>query len=208
MPQTLKRERWCTKQLFLLLTASIMFSLSSCSMEKRSTDPLYDVDSLIQTQIKYLKAYKASVEKRALLDGVQNVTTITPKDSSDWSEELAIFLELNVINKPSNKASYKIEDTLDDRSNLNIKSFTSTEELPVTFLKLYYYRSLDQLRKVEAQYSEANALYKSTRFLTMEFEQILNKTLLTSYAVTGGQKMFLDDSVQYSIRANIAVKEN
>jgi hypothetical protein len=208
MPHTLQRGRWCNKQLFLLLTASIMFSLASCSMEKRSRDPLYDVDSLIQTQIKYLKAYEASIEKRALLDGVQNVTTITPKDSSDWSEELAIFLELNMINKPSNKASYKIEDKLDDRSNLNIKSFTSTEELPVTFLKLYYYRSLDQLRKVEAQYSEANALYKSTRFLTMEFEQVLNKTLLTSYAVAGGQKMFLDDSVQYSIRANIAVKKN
>jgi hypothetical protein len=208
MPYTLKRERRCNTKLFLLLTASIMFSLASCSMEKRIADPLYDVDSLIQTQIKYLKVYKASIEKRALLDGVQNVTTITPKDSTDWIEELAIFLELSVINKPSNKTYYKIEETLDDRSNLNVRSFTSTDELPVTFLKLYYYRSLDQLRKVEAQYSEANALYKSTRFLTMEFEQIFNKTLLTSYAVAGGQKMFLDDSVQYSIRANIAVKEN
>jgi hypothetical protein len=208
MPYTLKRERRCNTKLFLLLTASIMFSLASCSMEKRIADPLYDVDSLIQTQIKYLKVYKASIEKRALLDGVQNVTTITPKDSTDWIEELAIFLELSVINKPSNKTYYKIEETLDDRSNLNVRSFISTDELPVTFLKLYYYRSLDQLRKVEAQYSEANALYKSTRFLTMEFEQIFNKTLLTSYAVAGGQKMFLDDSVQYSIRANIAVKEN
>src|SRR5688500_7582547 len=174
MPYTLKRERRCNTKLFLLLTASIMFSLASCSMEKRIADPLYDVDSLIQTQIKYLKVYKASIEKRALLDGVQNVTTTTPKDSTDWIEELAIFLELSVINKPSNKTYYKIEETLDDRSNLNVRSFTSTDELPVTFLKLYYYRSLDQLRKVEAQYSEANALYKSTRFLTMEFEQIFN----------------------------------
>ena len=180
--------------------------LGACSSEKRGVNPLYNVDSLIQTQISYLKTYETSVEKHALLDGVRKTTTITPRDSSAWNEELAIFLELEVINKPSNKSLYKVEDKLDNKSNLNVKSFVATEELPVTVLTIYYDRSLDQVRKIEAQYNEANALYKSMRYLTLEFEQIFNKTLLTSYTVAGGQKMFLDDSVQYSIKANIAIK--
>jgi hypothetical protein len=206
MRHTLTQERRWAMQPLLLLAGFVIF-LGACSSEKRSVQPLYNVDSLVRTQIDYLKTYETSVEKHVLLDGVRKTTTITPKDSAAWNEELAIFLELEVINKPSNKALYEAEQKLDTKSNLNVKSFTSTEELPVTFLKIYYDGSLDQVRKIEAQYNEANALYKSTRYLTMEFEQIFNKTLLTSYAVAGGQKMFLDDSVQYSIQATIAVKQ-
>lgn len=203
-----KQGKPFNKQLFLLFTALISLLLANCSPETRSREALYDIDSLIRTQIRYLKEYNTSIQKTALLNGVQNVTTIKPTDSADWDEELAIFMELDVMNKPSNKALYKIDSELDSKNNLNVKSFTATEDLPVVFLKVYYNRSLDELRKVEARYYESNALYKSTRYLTMEFEQVYNTTLLTSYKVAGGQKMFLDDSVQYSISASIDVKQN
>jgi hypothetical protein len=105
------------------------------------------------------------------------------------------------------KAVYKVEEYADSKSNLTVKSFATTEDLPVRFLKIYYQKSLSQLRKIEAQYNEANSLYSSRRFLTMEFENVYNKTILTSYSISGGQKMFLDDSVQYNIDANIVLKK-
>jgi hypothetical protein len=193
----------------VVLTAMMLSSmfLISCSNERQNVAGLYNVDSLIKTQINYLIGHEASISKKAILNGAEKNTTISPKDTADWAKELAIFLELDVVNKPINKNAYKIENYADNKSNLRVKSFMTTEDLPVKFLRVYYYRSMRSIRKIEAKYQETNSLYSSTRFLTMEFENIYNKTVLTSYAIAGGQKMFLDDSVQYTIGASIALKK-
>jgi hypothetical protein len=191
--------------LVAIIVCSMLFI--SCSTEKQKPAGLYNVDSLINTQIRYLISHNAAISKKAVLNDEEKITTTNPKDSSDWNEELAIFLGLDVVNKPINKGAYKIETYADNKSNLSVKSFTTTEDLPVKYLRLYYQQSMGQLRKIEAQYRETNSLYISSRFLTMEFENIFNKTMLTSYSIAGGQKMFLDDSVQYTIGVNIALKK-
>ena len=193
-------------RLFYVAIVLITLVFLSCS-EETKTAGLYNVDSLFKTQIDYLVGHEALISKKAVLNGVEQITTINPKDSLAWNEELAIFFELDVVNKPIHKSIYKVEEYADSRSNLRVKSFSTTEDLPVRFLKVYYQNSLSQLRKIEAQYNEANSLYSSKRFLTMEFENVYNKTILTSYSITGGQKMFLDDSVQYNITGNIVLKK-
>jgi len=194
-------------RLFQVPIVLITLIFLSCSTEEQRTAGLYNVDSLFKTQIDYLVGHEAVISKKAVLNGVEKITTINPKDSLAWNEELAIFFELDVVNKPIHKGIYNIEEYADNKSNLSVKSFSTTEDLPVRFLKVYYQNSLSQLRKIEAQYNEANSLYSSKRFLTMEFENVYNKTILTSYSITGGQKMFLDDSVQYNIDANIVLKK-
>jgi hypothetical protein len=167
---------------------------------------LYNVDSVINTQVGYLVEHGASIQKKAILNGVETITKGTPTDSISWQKELSIFLELDVVNKPINKGEYEVQQHADSRSNLKVKSFSTTEDLPVRFLKVYYRKSLTDLRKIEAQYREANSLYSSARLLTMEFENIHNKAILSSYRIEGGQKMFLDDSVQYTIAATIDLR--
>ena len=191
-------------QVVIVLMALIFLS---CSAEEQNTAGLFNVDSLFKTQIDYLVGHEAVISKKAVLNGVEKITTINPKDSLAWNAELAIFFELDVVNKPIHKAIYKVEEYADNKSNLSVKSFSTTEDLPVRFLRIYYQNSLSQLRKIEAQYNETNSLYSSRRFLTMEFENVYNKTILTSYSIAGGQKMFLDDSVQYNIDANIVLKK-
>ena len=186
------------------LTGMFFFS---CSTESHKSVGLYNVDSLIKTQTGYLISHKAAVHKKAVLNGVEKVTMATPKNAEAWNEELAIFFELDVVNKPIHRGVYSIGNHADPKSNLSVKSFTTTEDLPVKYLKIYYHDSLDQLRKIEAQYDEENALYSSKRFLTMEFENIYGKTMLTAYSIAGGQKMFLDDSVRYTIDSSIALSK-
>jgi hypothetical protein len=41
----------------------------------------------------------------------------------------------------------------------------------------------------------------------MEFENFRNRAILSSYRIDGGQKMFLDDSVRYTIAATIDLKQ-
>jgi hypothetical protein len=189
--------------------AIVLFTLFflSCSTNDQKVAVLYNVDSLFNTQIDYLLGHQAVLNKKAVLNGIEKITTINPKDSLAWNQELAIFFELDVVNKPIYKGVYKIEEFADNKSNLSVKYFSTTEDLPARFLKVYYQKSLRQLRKIEARYDEANSLYSSRRFLTMEFENVYNKTILTSYSIAGGQKMFLDDSVQYNIDANIVLKK-
>ncbi len=185
-----------------------VFLLVSCSTEKKSqVAGLLDIDSILHSHIRNLINERATINKRAILNGVEQLTTVMPKDSAEWSEELAIFFELSAINKPSSKGTYKVDESADNKSNLTVKSFVTTEDLPVRYLKVYYHKSINELRKIEAQYREANALYSSTRFLIMEFESVYGKTLLTSYSITGGQKMFLDDSVEYNIAARVSLKK-
>ena len=192
-----------------LLSIAAVCSLFTwgCGGENQSTASLYDIDSVIQHQISYFINQEVEIRKKAVLNGVEKSTIIQPKDSVDWEEELTIFLELNIINRPINRNLYNVEDLSDTESNLRIKSFTATEELPVKYLKVYYFKTMDRIRKIEAEYNAKNSLYKSTRLLTLEFEEIEGKSRLASYAVDGGQKMFLDDSVQYTIDAAIARKQ-
>lgn len=203
-PRVLKMD---AKFFLYRAVAAIALLSMSCSGEQRNVPGLYNVDSLFEKQIKYLLLHEAAIKKKAVLNGVEKITTISPGDSVTWAEELSIFYELDVVNKPIHKDIYKVEEYADSRSNLSVRSYSATEDLPVKFLRIYYEKSLNNLRKIEAQYNEANSLYSSRRFLTLQFENVYNKTILTSYSVAGGQKMFLDDSVQYTIDATVVLNK-
>lgn len=178
---------------------------SSCQEEKQPAT-FYPVDSLISGQIHHLTEIRAGLFKEALLSGKADTVTYIPRDTVAWQNELGIFQKLDIINKPVNKGSYLIDDGLfDPGSNLTVKAFTSLKKLPVVYLKIYYQGSIDRPRKIEALYDEENALYHSARLLSMHFEQIQNRVVLTRYSIKGGQKMIFGDSVAFFISGKIQV---
>src|SRR4030095_152784 len=107
----------------------VLFTLFflSCSTNDQKVAVLYNVDSLFNTQNDYLLGHQAVLNKKAVLNGIEKITTINPKDSLAWNQELAIFFELDVVNKPIYKGVYKIEEFADNKSNLSVKSFSTTE---------------------------------------------------------------------------------
>ena len=72
--------------------------------------------------------------------------------------------------------------------------------------KIYYQDIPSKLRKIEALYQQDNALLKTRRKLTMEFTDLYDKNILTSYSIDGTQKMFVGDSIRFTI--NCAVQLN
>lgn len=180
----------------------------SCSTEKREATSLYNIDSLVSSQIRHLNEQRATLLKEARIGSQQDNTVYRPKDTLAWSTEFEIFRELNAINKPINRDNYIIDDGLfDPSSNLTVKAFSLKENLnlPVKYIRIFYLNSLQRPRKIEALYNDKNLLSASSRLLTMEFNQINNKNMLTAYAIQGGQKMILGDSVSFLIKGKIVI---
>ncbi|HEY3402096.1 MAG TPA: hypothetical protein VGK59_01850 [Ohtaekwangia sp.] len=149
------------------------------------------------------------MKKTAVLDGKQSLSTLELKDSLGWENELAVFREIDMINKPINRYEYVMKDGIPDtKSNLSIKSVTTTDtKLPVEYIQLFYHQVPQKIKRIEAHFRESNSLYTSSRYLTLEFQEIHEEPILTHYTIRGGQKMFMSDSVQYTIQASITIPD-
>ena len=198
---------WRTDRSFLkiLVVLSLAIPVVSCESEKNPA-AFYGIDSLVVAQAALLASIEARLSKEALLHGKTDTVTYTPQDTITWINELDIFRKLDIINKPVNMGSYLVKDgLLDKESNLTVKAFTSLKKLPVVYLKIFYQDTISKPRKIEALYDEATLLHQSVRMLSMHFQQIENRTVLTSYAIRGGQKMVVGDSVAFFINGKIMV---
>lgn len=189
-----------------IILAGTAVILSSCQTNENIRSVYFPVDSLINTQVEYLNQAQAVLTKIAEIDGAVETTSFTPKDSTAWANELDIFAELNVINSYGNARRYKVENGLKDpNSNLSILSFTGSGTLPVVYLKVFYLESQSRIRRIESLYQEENSLVKGSRLLILEFQEINGKVMLTSYSIEGSQKMFLGESVKFSIKGTITL---
>lgn len=189
-----------------VIFAGVTITLSSCYKKEDKVSLYYPVDSLINAQVEYLEQSKALLSKKAEIDGVEEISSFTPKDSTAWANELDIFSELNVINSRGNAKSYVVEKGVkDSNSNLSIRSYTGKGTLPVVYLKVFYLETPSRIRRIESLYQEENSLVKGSRLLILEFQEINKKIVLTSYSIEGSQKMFLGESVKFSIKGTITL---
>jgi hypothetical protein len=194
------------QKVFVLMLVALGFA--SCN-QRQVRENLYPIDSLLNEQVRLFQKQKVTLTKEALLKESEDKKNYLPSDSAAWAKELDIFFQLAAINKPGNKSNYLIDDQLyDPGSNLTVKALTAKEDLPVRSLRVFYDRDPLQPRKIEAIFQEGNVLYSTARNLLLEFQQIDNKNMLTSYSIHGIQKMVLSDSVRFVVRARINVEKN
>lgn len=190
--------------LFAILSVSLL--ITACEEKRSDTKFYYPIDSLLTQQAQYLTESKAKLSKQAAIDGKKEATAFVPKDTTAWLHELDVFAELNDINKPTNVGKYRTERGIKDQtSNLLIYTIQSTETLPVSFINVYYLNTLSDIRKIEAHFNQQSDLMKTSRDLLMEFQNINNKIVLTSYSIQGGQKMLLGDSVTFSVHGMVTL---
>jgi hypothetical protein len=198
---------FCLKKIDSVSTGiclSLVCLLAFSCRDKPAQTLLFNIDSLVTQQEKYLADSNAKLRKHAIINGVSDDTLLTNKEA--WKKELEIFRQLQTINKPVNRANYIVDDGLfDPSSNLTVKAFSATTDLPVQYVRVFYQGSIATPRKIEALYQNKNILYASSRLLTMEFENLGNQIVLTSYSIEGGQKMIMGDSVMFTIKGKIMV---
>jgi hypothetical protein len=186
---------------FSLLVIELL--ATSCQEQKVNGKRYFDLDSLISAQIVYLSKSKASLKKEATISEKSSSST-TILDSTAWSNELDVFRQLDVINRPTYRDAYEVKDGVkDSKSNLLIRSYEARTNSAVPYLRLLYQDNPSRLKKLEALYQETNSLYSSQRKLEMYFDDTKGKPYLTGFFIEGDQKMILSDSVHYTIRTEI-----
>jgi len=184
------------------LTAVIGIFIFGCQNKPKDV-VLFNVDSLVSEQVDFLSQHQATLHKNSIFNGAKD-DTVFQADSATWQNELEIFRQLQTINKPVNRENYLIDDGLyDPASNLTVKAISTTANLPVKYVRVFYQDTLSKPRKIEALYDNKNALYSSSRLLTLEFGHFKNKLVLLSYTVAGGQQMKLGDSVMFKIKGEV-----
>lgn len=191
--------------MYLLTKLAVVFVivLTACSGRKAITkNDFYNFDSLVTTQVAKLKGFE--LNKSVSIDTTQDQTHLTP-DSSQWANELEIFRQLAQVNKATFRDAYTVNDIRDTNSNLTVREIKAQRDVPVSLVKLYYLRTPDDLRKVEATFVEENALYTNTRKMMMELVRLNNTNLVHRYRVESIQKFMVSDSVRFVIAGEVAM---
>jgi hypothetical protein len=196
------------KQIIILSFISLL--ACSCIRKRNEALSYYPIDSLMKAQLHQLSESHVTVTKKANIDGKEETVSFTPADTTAWAKELDVFTALQTINKPTYAGLYQVEPALkDSSSNLLIYTVTArkTELLipPVSYFNVYYLNNRSDIRKIKALYREENSLLKTSRVLTMEFQNIHNKIVLTSYSIEGGQKILLGDTVTFSVKSTVTL---
>lgn len=188
---------------------SVLFLLLVFSCQERTIQSAvyYPVDSLVAAQQSVLSGLNAVLRKSTRLNSASSVIELTPGDSLHWANELQIFASLEVINKPTYRGEYS--EQREDQSGLQVWSFTSLkDDVPVRYLKIFYDRSPENIRRIEAKWQEKNIMFRSQRLFTLHFNAADGHNLLQRFEVRGGQKMFLQDTVSYSIEGEVLLPAN
>jgi hypothetical protein len=187
--------------LALFLFSAVLF----IGCEKNTDNQLGFFDSLLVANTNYLVKANAGLTKYASISGKQDTILLKP-DSATWKNELDIFNQLNVFQKAAYSDAYQMEDGLrDTQSNLSVRQYKATRQVPVPLLRFYYYNQFKQLKKIEAQYQNVNSLYSTTRNLVMEFEPRNGKAVLSRYSLNGTQHMILSDTLTFTVKCDVTL---
>lgn len=188
-----------------LLICSFAFILSACNRANQKYDKAYfDFDSLINMQVAELVKIQSTIRKKSIINGKEDDSSFVP-DSLKLANELDVFRQVDIINKPLYRNAYEIKDgEKDTKSNLLIRSYTAKVPSPVPFVRFYYQPSSHEIKKIESVFHEENTLYDTRRNLLLEFDDSSGSLLLKAYQLSGTQKMILNDTVNFSVNVSFS----
>ena len=186
-------------RIFVLIGAFGIFTCTPENTEQVSTDWI-NMDSLIAAQI----PHGASIEKLASLDSSRSSGRVTIKEN--WSEELAAFARIGVINKPIYRNLYHQELGPDPNSNLNLLFLSATDSTaPIRQLKILYRENPKEIIQLEAVVKESGLYFSKEETLSMEFDPHTKR--LERYTVDGWQQMAWFKPETYRISAQVRYTE-
>ena len=178
-----------------LLYLLIVFFGFGCSNPQESfkKQKYFSIDSLITAQISALESRQKALTKTVQIGGNIETQSLSVQNI-DWQSELKIFSLLE-LNKPMLIGSIDTETDLKSTSYLPKKNIA----LPFKFLKIT--KAEGNLKSINGYYldNKASLIYTSEKSFKMNF----NEGLLTSFEISGSQKMIFTNATEFKINCVI-----
>lgn len=171
-------------------------ALSGCNATggaASSSGPGYfDLEALVEEQMKLLSAEKPEVEKYLVFDG-QRDTVVTRE--INWKDDLAFFFQAG-INKPALEGIYTV--TRPD-SLTELYQLTRDGAFQVRKLKVKYSPDTGEVKEVEVDSAVEGLLFDTQRMLTLKLNGEKGNNRLVSYEIKGGQQLKLGRKKSFEI---------
>jgi hypothetical protein len=184
----------------ILLVSLCLFSCSQAEQEVKTGELYFSLEKLVEEQVSILSSGTYQIKKTAFLNEKHDEKILKP-DSLGWLDELKLFRDAD-INLPSLRGVYEmVAGPGELTSNLQEIDFIPVKEVQgVQYIKVFYAENRDDVRKIETRVTKVNSLFRGETILKLELRRDgENNLVLTSYEITGGQKMIMLDSVEYKI---------
>ena len=196
------REKLNNLDLNRLLLYFFLLFASACGVEQKIKTPntYYDLNGLIDEQIKLLDSISPVLFKKAIIDENSELVELTPNDSV-WSREFLIFRSAD-INKPMLVNRYNVDEhTTNDGSKRITYISKDPEKTEVDSLMIHYFAESEKPSIIHASLSHNNALFRNQKTLDMFFKK--SENLISTYKIRGWQKMISKDSTFYYVEGKI-----
>ncbi len=178
-----------------LLYLLIVFYEFGCSgaQESFKKEKYFSIDSLITAQISLLELNQNLLTKTIQID--ENIETqLLSAQDIDWQNELKIFSLLEL-----NKSIFI--GSLDKKTEQKSTFYLPKKNMKFPFKCLKITKSEGKLKSVNGYYldDKANVIYTSEKSFKMNF----NEGLLTTFEISGSQKMIFTDDTKFKIKGTI-----
>ena len=128
--------------------------------KQKTVDVYYDINGLIDKQVKMLNAISPSLLKSANLDGNQENDTLKLSEE-EWENELSIFRSMD-INKPMLVDSYTEQVKRNNTEIVTTWISKSPKDTEVDTIRIFQ-TATDSPNKIIAYLSSKNTLFKTSK---------------------------------------------
>ena len=186
--------RWL---MLVFLAASLLTGACGVPGAKSvKTDKYFDLAGLLDRQAALWYAGGARLEKVLVADGKEDKMLISPDSVGQLKAELKLFYEAD-INKPGLEDAYD-EKTLPGADGSHSVINVAKKKAPRVRLIEYDYEQ-HQLRRIRIIVQNKNDIYDLQKEMLLNFEQTDGRERLTSYSISGRQRMLMKPELRFSI---------
>jgi hypothetical protein len=159
------------------------------------------VIGFLDRQVLYLQAEQPAVRKSGYdLEGLIETETV---ETVNWNRELEFFREVD-LNRPALRDFFTITRHTDPATGHSIERY---ERVPGAGTRIHFLQvEMDagqQLRQLKAATEQNNPLFYTQRNLQLTCTPSPDQSRISSYTVTGVQKLIFTDSAHYTLKAEV-----
>lgn len=165
------------------------------------TDKYFDLVGLLDAQSELLFEQKAVLQKKLMANGETESMSVRPDSTGQIKAELKLFYEAN-INKLGLDDAYFTEELPGVNGGRKVINTAKRTGPNVRLIEYDYFQG--KINQIRVVVQDKNDIYTFEKEMTMNFESIDGREILSSYTITGKQQMVMKSDLNFSLEGSFS----